>query len=59
MARFLAALTAFLFGCGIMALLVGLLSDRYTWQTGVLGMAGFWVIALSLAVFLAARGRDY
>lgn len=58
MSRFIAAFTALLFGCGIMALLVGLLSDRYTWETGVLAMAGFWVVAFSLAVFLA-RGRDY
>ncbi len=58
MDRFLAAFTMLLFGCGIMALLVGLLWDRYSWQTGVIAMAGFWVAALSLAVFLA-RGRNY
>jgi hypothetical protein len=38
MARFLAAFTALLFGCGIMALLVGLLWDRYSWQTGVIAI---------------------
>ena len=53
----LVAFTVFLFGCGVIALLVGLLWDRYSWQTGVIGMAGFWVIALSLAAFLAAVGR--
>jgi len=58
MTRFLIAFTMFLFGCGVMALLVGLLWDRYSWQTGVIGMAGFWVIALSLSAFLAARPRD-
>jgi fucose permease len=47
----------FLFGCGIMALLVGLLWDRYSWQTGVIAMAGFWVVALSLSAFLSAAGR--
>jgi uncharacterized membrane protein YqjE len=56
--RFLVALTMFLFGCGIMVLLVGLLWDRYSWQTGVIGMAGLWVVALSLSAFLAAGGRD-
>jgi MFS family permease len=55
--RLLAALTMFLLGCGVMALLVGLLGDRYSWQTGVIGMVGFWVVALSLAAFLAAGGR--
>jgi len=56
--RFLAAFAAFLFGCGIVAVLVGFLWDRYSWQTGIIAMAAFWVVAFSLAVFLA-RGRDY
>jgi fucose permease len=54
----LVAFVVFLFGCGIVALLVGLLWDRYSWQTGVIAMAGFWVVALSLSAFLAAVGRD-
>jgi fucose permease len=58
LAAFMAAFTAFMFGCGIMALLVGLLWDRYSWQTGVIAMAGFWVIAFTLAVF-GSRGRGY
>lgn len=58
MTRFLAAFTALLFGCGIMAVLVGFLWDRYTWETGVIVGAGFWVVAFALSVFLA-RGRDY
>ena len=53
----LVAFTVFLFGCGVMALLVGLFWDRYSWQTGIISMAGFWVIALSLAAFLATLGR--
>jgi len=57
--RFLVAFVVLLFGCGIMALLVGLLWDRYSWQTGVIYMAGFWVIAFALGAFLAARGSDY
>lgn len=58
MARFLGAFTAFLFGCGIMALLVGLLWGWLSWQSGVMGMAGLWVTALTAAAFLE-RGRDY
>ncbi len=58
MTRFLAAFTALLFGCGIMAVLVGFLWDRYTWETGIIAGAGFWVVAFALSVFLA-RGRDY
>ena len=58
MTRFLAAFAMFLLGCGVIALLVGLLWDRYSWQTGVIAMAVFWVVAISLAVFIA-RGRDY
>lgn len=57
MTRFMAALATLIFGCGIMALLVGFLSDIYSWQTGVLAMAGCWVVAFTLAVFIA-RGRD-
>jgi|PlaIllAssembly_1097288.scaffolds.fasta_scaffold55871_2 uncharacterized membrane protein YcjF (UPF0283 family) len=57
--RLLVAFTIFLFGCGVVAFLVGLLWDRYSWQTGVISMAGFWVIAISLAAFLATGGRDY
>jgi hypothetical protein len=56
--RFLVASTVFLFGCGVVAFLVGLLWDRYSWQTGVIAMAGFWVVALSLSAFLAAGGTD-
>ena len=54
---FMVALVVFLLGCGVMALLVGFAWDRYSWQGGVIGFAGFWVIALSLATFLAASGR--
>ena len=58
MTRLLAAFTVFLYGCGIIALLVGLLWDEYSWQTGIIAMAGFWVAATSLAAFLAGRSRD-
>ena len=53
-----AGFVVLLFGCGIVALLVGFLWDRYSWQTGVIAMAGFWVVASSLSAFLAAAGRD-
>ncbi len=56
--RLLVALTIFLLGSGVIALLVGLLWDRYSWQTGIIAMAAFWVVALSLSAFLAAGGRD-
>jgi fucose permease len=58
MNRFLAALAMFLLGCGIVAVLVGFLWDSYSWQTGIIAGAVFWVVAFSLAVFIA-RGRDY
>jgi uncharacterized protein with PQ loop repeat len=56
--RLLVALTVFLLGCGVVAFLVGLLWDRYSWQTGVISMAAFWVVAISLATFLAGGGTD-
>ena len=58
MDRFLAGFAMLLFGCGVVALLVGLLWDRYSWQTGVIAMAVFWAFALSLTAFLS-RGRNY
>lgn len=57
MTRFLTAFSALLFGCGILVLLVGLLWGRLSWQTGVIGMAGLWVVAFAAALFLD-RGRD-
>jgi len=56
--RLLVALTVFLLGCGVVAFLVGLLWDRYSWQTGVISMAAFWVVAISLATLLAGGGTD-
>lgn len=49
MRKILGALVVLLLGCGIMALLVGLLWDRYSWQTAVICMAGFWVAAFTIA----------
>jgi len=56
--RLLVALTVFLLGCGVVAFLVGLLWDRYSWQTGVISMAAFWVVAISLASFLAGGSTE-
>ena len=57
MNRLLAALAMFLLGCGVVAVLVGFLWDSYSWQTGIIAGAVFWVVALSVAVFVA-RGSD-
>ena len=53
----MAALAMFLLGCGVVAVLVGFLWDSYSWQTGIIAGAVFWVVALSVAVFVA-RGSD-
>jgi hypothetical protein len=47
------AFAALLFGCGVLVLAVGLFSDRYSWQYGVIGMVAFWVVALALWAFMA------
>ena len=44
------AFAALLFGCGVLVLVVGLFSDRYSWQYGVIGMVAFWVVAFALRV---------
>ena len=58
MKRFLNAFTALLFGCGILVLFVGLFSDQYKWQYGVIGLVALWVIAFALRVFLASRSDE-
>jgi hypothetical protein len=59
MKRLLNALTAFLFGCGILVLAVGLFSpETYSWKLGVIGMVTLWVVAFALRVFLSTRGDD-
>ena len=58
MARFMNAFTALLFGCGILVLCVGLFSDEYKWQYGVIGLVALWVIAFALRVFLVSRDDD-
>jgi uncharacterized membrane protein YqjE len=58
MKRLLNAFTALLFGCGILVLVVGLFSDQYKWQYGLIGMVALWVIAFALRVFLSTRGDD-
>ncbi len=47
------AFTALLFGCGVLVLVVGLFSDRYSWQYGIIGMVAFWVVALALRASMA------
>jgi len=47
------AFAALLFGCGVLVLVVGLFSDRYRWQYGVIGMVAFWVVASALRAFMA------
>ena len=46
------AFSALLFGCGVLVLVVGLFTDRYSWQYGVIAMVAFWVVALALGVFM-------
>jgi uncharacterized membrane protein YqjE len=47
------AFSALLFGCGVLVLVVGLFTDSYGWQYGVIGTVAFWVIALALRAFMA------
>jgi len=58
MRRFMNAFTAFLFGCGILVFAVGLFSDQYKWQYGLIGMVALWVVAFALRVFLVSKSDD-
>jgi hypothetical protein len=42
--RFLAAFAVFLFGCGTMAVLLGLTRDLWVWETKVLAGVGWRVL---------------
>lgn len=46
------AFSALVFGCGVLVLVVGLFTDRYSWQYGVIGMVAFWVVALAFRAFM-------
>jgi uncharacterized membrane protein YqjE len=46
------ALVAALFGLGILVLIIGLLTDAYSWQMGIIGLAVLWGAAFVLRVFL-------
>jgi len=58
MRRYANAFTAFLFGCGILVLCVGLFSNAYSWKLGVIGMVTLWVVAYALRVFLISKSDD-
>jgi len=53
-ARLLTTLVAALAGLGIVVLLVGWLTDAYSWQYGLIGLAVLWVAAFTVRVFLVA-----
>ena len=56
--RYLTAIGAFVFGCGILVLVVGLLSDLYSWQHGLIGMIALWAADLVGAVYYLTRPDD-
>ena len=56
--RFMNAFTALLFGCGILAFVIGLFYDGLKWQHGLIIGVAFWVIAFALRVFLVSRSED-
>ena len=56
--RFWDALTVFLIGLGVIALVLGLCTDLYSPALGIVVLVGFWVIAISLRVYMVARDRD-
>lgn len=58
MRRFMNALTALLFGIGILVFAVGLFTEQYSWQIGLIGMVAAWVIALAMRVYLASRSDE-
>jgi type IV secretory pathway TrbD component len=58
MERTRAAFTILLFGLGILAGVVGLVTDVYSAALGFVGLVALWVIGVTLFVFWAARDAD-
>ncbi|MDM7998744.1 MAG: hypothetical protein QUS33_01770 [Dehalococcoidia bacterium] len=58
MKRLLYSIGALVFGCGILVFVVGLLSDLYTWQHGLIGMIALWVMDLAFAAWYMTRPED-
>ena len=56
--RFWDAFTVFMIGLGVLALVLGLCTDLYSPALGVVGLVGFWVIAISLRVYWLNSDRD-
>ena len=54
-AKLLNALTVLGIGLGLVIFLVGLLTDAYSWQMGLVVMVALWVIGFALRVFLVTK----
>ncbi len=52
------ALTALLFGSGILALVVGPCAGVYSLGKGIIGLIVMWVLALTLRVYLTTRDDE-
>ncbi len=50
--RLASTLVALLLGLGILVLVIGLLTDAYNWQMGIIGLVALWGAAFVLRVFL-------
>jgi len=50
--RLSSTLVALLFGLGILVLIIGLLTDAYSWRMGIIGLVALWGAAFVLRVFL-------
>lgn len=56
--RYLTAIGAFVFGCGILVSVAGLLSDLYSWQQGLIAMIALWVADITGAVYYLTPPND-
>jgi len=50
--RLAQTLVAALFGLGILVLLIGLLTNDYSWKMGIIGLVVLWGATFVLRVFL-------
>jgi len=58
MRRLLRTYWALLVGLGILVLVIGLFTDAYSWQYGLIGAVACWAVAFAVRIFLQTPADD-
>ena len=58
MRRLLRTYWALLVGLGVLVLVIGLFTDAYSWQYGLIGAVALWVVAFAVRILLQTPSDD-